>query len=54
MADGKPSRPWQDIVAEMLAESDANRMIMLAEELNKALAKERMRSSGSPRNEKNL
>jgi hypothetical protein len=35
--DRKPSRPWQEIAAEVVKEKDSTRVLELAKELNDAL-----------------
>jgi hypothetical protein len=41
MPDSEPKRPWTQIAIEMQHETDASRLLELAQELNRALAESR-------------
>jgi hypothetical protein len=39
-SDGKPTRPWQEIAAELTQETEPEKITSLTEELSRALAKQ--------------
>ncbi len=50
--DRKPSRPWQEIAAEVAKERDSKRMVELVTELNDALDSQSLTNNKEPDREK--